>query len=406
MRGLLFLIIGASALPVLEMTHLSGGRFLWVVQIGLLVVVVRLVRDAEARKTALGLFRVPVTYFFLIYMILGWLSGIGVPDKFMFGIEFNRRFHYFFVPWLTGVLIATKPKDWLFAMIGYLVFGLYAINYCVSGGIAVGFKIPVGDWAAMHRNALADMVVASYTVALGFLLSLRPWKFRIPLLVYCLLGVAAVVATQSRGGILTAGMSTFILVMAKPFKWVYKAILILAFVGLLGGAIAAMPKEVMEERANLTGGSAAARPYLWTMAFQLIQEDPLRTWGMGNKPKNDRGEVLDNYCNWLVQDYMEGGFLQAIASLGIVVYSVVMALKNNRIIPARSPVRVVNLVAIVIILCRYLHGSIEAYWDLVYEHCIVYYLVGFLTYTQVFSANAAQDPRLRDAGIAANGEKL
>ena len=390
----LFVIVGMCGLPALALCHSAGYPVrvapIW---IGVLIALLRAMTDQKSRKLALRLLNTPITYLMIAYMVIGWLSRFATIDRYLFNLTFDRRLTYFFLPWLTGALIASKPKDWIFAVAGYLFFSLYTTGYCVWSGLQVNFRAPIGDWHALHRNLLADIVVAAYDMALALALSLRPWRFKFPLAAYCGFNALALFATLSRGGAISFLTSTVCLFSMRSLKWYYGTLLTAGLILLLSVGVAFLPDEVKAERSSTQAGTSAdARPRLWELSQRVINENPGKIWGWGIKPRTEKGELVDNFCNWLLQDYMEAGALEALVSTGILIYAIWIAWRNHHRLPARSPAHVLNTIAIVVIGTRYVHGSFEAYWDAIYEHAIVYYLLGYLTYTQLV-AMKDKEPR-------------
>jgi O-antigen ligase len=385
MSSVLALLIGICGLPALQLdmwTYERLRRPLFLLS-GFFVLLL-LYLQPQKRAMVQKLMRLPITYCMCIYLIAGAVSGLGAIDKNLFVIAFIRRLYFMIIPWLTGTFLAERPRDWMAGIIGYVCCSTLTSIYCAVSGIQLGFHTSVGDLGALHRNILADICASGFIIALMLLLSSKSLKWRIPLIITLSIHLLAIIGTQSRGGMIELIVGSLIIAFASNLKRVYKIAITLALGIAVVGAITLLPEDAMKERMDTTSGSsAAARPRLWSIAFDYIQEHPFHTTGLGNKPKTDAQYEVSNYCNWLLQDYIEAGLIAAMASLGIVVSCIAMAVQNHKALPEHSPARNMNLLAIVIFGTRYLHGSLETYWDAIYENAIVYYFAGYLTYTTI-----------------------
>lgn len=331
------------------------------------------------RAPARALLRRPITWFIAIYFVSGLCTYFIAADRFNYDWCLDTKVRYFLVPWLIGSILANRPRDWLYAALGFLVGSLWATYYCISGVMVTHFHRPVGDFDMFHRNTLADTIDTAFLIALGLFLWVRPWRLKIPLVISMALNFVALAATQSRGGLLSLAVTSTILTTFAPgkrIKIIWPALIATTILGLL----AVMPPEVLEERLNVKGGSAAMRPMYWDMAVKYIRDHPLQPLGWGQYPVNDANERLDNYCNWLIADYIQGGPVCAFASTAVVLAAIVMAYRNHMRLPLRSPAKAMNLIAILVIIQRYLHGSLECFWEVVWNNWIAFYFLGYLTF--------------------------
>lgn len=327
------------------------------------------------------LMRCPITYCFIIYFLCGLLAlpNAEFPEFSAFSIA--HRFVYAALSWLIFALLPKRGQQLLPAYLVYLIPGLIFSGYTTWDGYTKEFITPAGDAATFHHNTLVDIAATSAFICFGLFFALKPLLYRIGLLPVYLLNLAAMVASQSRGGLLSFVAGSTIILSMRPGKYFIKFLTIFITIAVLLGGISLIPESAIEERTS-ADGTVSARPFYWNICIKYMIKNPLRPVGWGNIPPSELNLKREdfNYCNWFLEDYCESGPVGALASVGILILGIYMAIKNHLSLPEKSPLKFINSVALAIFVSRYLHGSFDTYWSSINEGCMAYCCLGIITF--------------------------
>lgn len=186
----------------------------------------------------------------------------------------------------TGLaLISPFTVDWFRNVKTFLPSRLFAL-----------FPLLVGD--SVHPNVMAGALITMIPLPLALLLSppalsqQRPW-LRAALLAVCLVQVAVVALTKSRGGYLALGVGVWLtLWLSGRRRWaiglaVLAILLVACLVVLSPGNGGERPTAA---QAALDAGTWAFRQRIWQTAIRIIRDFPLTGAGMG--AFNDVADLL------------------------------------------------------------------------------------------------------------------
>lgn len=179
-------------------------------------------------------------------------------------------------------------------MISVLIQGALLIGLTALGPSMWGARVDVGPLAlrvwedgrsagSMHSPVLAGSFLATFWMP-ALAIFITPTKGWLKWLAFTTLmvGGLGILATQTRGAILTTGLGTIVLGLATLRRgWLPKRLLVLAAIGAVVGAYPMY--HVIQKRVFADdNGSAQARIHLAAIAAEMIQDKPLFGVGAGN----------------------------------------------------------------------------------------------------------------------------
>ena len=234
----------------------------------------------------------------------------------------------------------------------YLVFAAerqrYWVKLIAGVGIALAFGLLVapndsnfwGGIALQGSNTIATAQLAGLAFILAFVGALAISDVRrYPLAVLCIGFAALVIATGSRGTLITAALTVIVALFVAPRKGRLVRIYVLGTVFVCGGLVLLLGGGAGATRilSALKGESDlfASRIGLWEASFRYISADPFGFgigWGrFANALKPS--ELLDSgprqYAhNVILEVWVEGGFLPAVAVVILIVASLWQLARN------------------------------------------------------------------------------
>jgi len=202
----------------------------------------------------------------------------------------------------------------------YVHFGIIAVSFITSSIILAQIflkKIPAATFP--NKNLAAGYV--SYGAALLFaklFLEERPFRQRAAMAFCFLFFIAAIFATGSRGGLLSAVCGMAFVAHIKYRKWG-----LISFFVILLALFVVTPEGRLAGMAKISGGDsyAVARPKIWMSAVEIIKERPLTGTGPGNfgllffKHRFEGTTSVARYGK--ITRFAHNEFLQAAAECGI-----------------------------------------------------------------------------------------
>lgn len=179
-------------------------------------------------------------------------------------------------------------------MISILIQGMLLIGLTAMGESMWGNRIDIGPLAlgvweegrpagSMHSPVLAGSFLATFWMpALAIFTTPTKGWLRWFAIAAITIGGLGILATQTRGAILTTGLGSFVLGMATLFRgWLPTRLLTLAAICAVLGAFP-MYKVIEKRVYGDDNGSAEARIHLAAIASEMIQDKPLFGVGAGN----------------------------------------------------------------------------------------------------------------------------
>lgn len=324
-------------------------------------------------------FKNPIVWFLFVYFLIGLFSG--------FACHFNQRFVVHFSSRLCLLLLASysfccgpsKPGALVNILFGFLVTGTGMAIWSVNEGINVGFAVPIGNFASLHKNCIGDICASTLIIAATAALSSKKLKAKVPLVVISSLALVGMIASQSRGAVLTTLTSMTLVLFLRKTKLLYLITFCVLSLGGLAALIALAPAETSERVLDSKQGSSfSARPYFWDMTFSHIRNHPFDIIGWG-QPLLVENAPVENICNFFLQDYVQCGVVGALLMLIVLALTLRLAVRNANRLPS-GPLKLINMTAIALVLARFLHGSMESFWDAFTDQAIAGQALGMVLY--------------------------
>lgn len=325
----------------------------------------------------------PITLSMIVYFFCGLASGFSCGFDYAFTIAFTHKLCFF-----AGAVYASAcgVKDYkylLWSFFAYLSTGLLVSVYSFLDGLAKGFQEPSGNWASMHKNQIGDTASTVFLIALNILLANRKMPIKVVSVFVMAVAAAGLLATLSRGAVLaTAAATMLVLLLRKTKPVILISVFAVVAIGFCGIVALAPTTTVSSVTATDEGSSYAARPYFWEIIKNHVTAHPFSALGWGQYIKEvDTNREVDNYCNFLLADYVQGGPLSALAIIAVLATTFIYGVKNALVAKA-GPLKIINLMALSIVVSRFLHGSVEAFWELVMDNFIAFSSIGIIMYVR------------------------
>lgn len=275
---------------------------------------------------------------------------------------------------VAGVFVATETYvvariviDWIaFGVVGLYVSQLplrsakaVAFSLALAGGILgltaigslggqesqAGGAIISGraEGSFAHPTSLALFLILSFPLAFAF--GLRGWKnLRLPMMLCGIAGLIGLIATQTRGSFIGAGIALIWMMWRwQPFRrFAAVAVLVLALGAVfnLGSVFGGKSASVVTERLSSLSlsGQGDQRLEIWETTPKIIAEHPLLGIGQGNFPYVSPDFGLHD-VGGLAFDHAHDVFLNIAVELGLPALVVFLYLIGSVIGTARRALR-------------------------------------------------------------------
>jgi putative inorganic carbon (HCO3(-)) transporter len=155
---------------------------------------------------------------------------------------------------------------------------LFAVPAALQG--IQQWALPIQE--SVNKNVMAGILVGLWPLALAALASRRPGRILGAIAAVAVLAI--LVLSQSRGALLAAGVSLFVLVALRwPLAWLAAplAMLAIALLAWQGRALPLLLAAVQSEAL----GDAAGRLEVWSRALYAVQDFAFTGIGMGTYPR-------------------------------------------------------------------------------------------------------------------------
>lgn len=182
------------------------------------------------------------------------------------------------------------------------IWGAYrAANYGTRGS---GTFINPDNFSAFLE------LVAPIALAYALMGRLKP-ATKVLLIYAVFLLVAGICASVSRAGVITAGITFILFLIALIFQPGYRVrAAVILFVVLVAGGIAISKVGTLQRRFNTAGLDTGLRFHMWNMAYQLYQRSPVLGIGPGHYdhkfwPYNNKAALLPMHPVHAHNDYVQ-----------------------------------------------------------------------------------------------------
>jgi O-antigen ligase len=306
---------------------IAGSALSFTKLAGLLLAISWLATLATRADAKSDLLRVHPTMSFVLIMFLAWAglsyvwseSPANTADAVM-------RFALNAVLFLIVYTAIRTPRDAIRVMAAFVVGATAAMAY----GLATGTDpSPYGEAArlsgeAQNANELASTLVAALALSLGLaFISTRSPALRLTALAAAAMSMVGIVLTVSRSGLVALGVAALAaIVLSGRWRPRVAVISVLVAVSTVVYFAALAPPEARERVSTIEEGTG--RQDIWTVAWRMVEDEPLRGVGAGNFKNSSIHYVLApgvlRRTDFIVdtQKVAHNVYLETLAEMGVV----------------------------------------------------------------------------------------